>query len=230
MNQALASNSPNDWLTWDRLSRICVALFFFLVEVFLTRGFFAALSATAEFDLLGLSRLLASGCLLLFVAMMIALIIIREQPRLQAPGSWPRITAVLGTNLVFFGVLLLPARGPLSIYESMASSALILTSNILCIMVLYRLGRSFSIMAEARSLITDGPYAVIRHPLYFVEEIGIIGAFIQVASWPAALLFVLHFAFQLQRVRNEERVLMRAFPGEYRAYSARTARFIPGVL
>jgi protein-S-isoprenylcysteine O-methyltransferase Ste14 len=44
------------------------------------------------------------------------------------------------------------------------------------------------------------------------------------------LLFVLHFAFQLQRVRNEERVLMRAFPGEYRAYSARTARFIPGVL
>src|SRR5256885_806852 len=104
MNQALASNTPTDWLTRDRLARICVVSFFFLVEVFLSWCFFALFDRTAKFDLLGLSRLLASGCLLLFVAMMIALIIIREQPRLQAPGSWPRITAVVGTNLVFFGV------------------------------------------------------------------------------------------------------------------------------
>lgn len=230
MNRALASNTLNDWLTRDRLARIGLVSFFFVVEVFLTRGLVASFRTTAKLDLLGLSRLLATGCLLLFVAMMIALIILREEPRLQATGSWPRITALVGTNLVFFGVFVLPARGPLNIYESLASSALILTSNILCVLVLYRLGRSFSIMAEARSLITDGPYAVIRHPLYFVEEIGIIGAFIQFASWSAALLFAVHFACQLQRMRNEERVLMRAFPRQYRAYSARTARFIPGVL
>jgi protein-S-isoprenylcysteine O-methyltransferase Ste14 len=34
--------------------------------------------------------------------------------------------------------------------------------------------------------------------------------------------------FQLQRMRNEERVLGAAFP-EYVAYAARTRRLIPGV-
>jgi protein-S-isoprenylcysteine O-methyltransferase Ste14 len=211
------------------LARILVVLYFFILEVFLAWGFAAAIHKTATFNTLGLARLLASGCMMLFVAMMIALTIIREQPRLQAAGLWPRISAVFGTNLVLFGVFLLPARGPLDIYESVASSVLIVTSNFLCVLVLYRLGRSFSIMAEARVLVTDGPYALVRHPLYLVEEVGIIGAFIQVASWPAVALFTVHFAFQLQRMRNEERVLKQAFPREYRAYSARTARFIPGV-
>ena len=229
MNEALASDAPNDWLTRDRVARILVILFFFVLEVVVAWGFVTAVRTTTTYNPLGLTRLLANGCLLLFVAMMIALTIVREQPRLKAPGSWPRISAVLGTNLILFGVFFLPARGPLNIYESAASSVLILTSNILCVVVLRRLGRSFSIMAEARALVTDGPYALVRHPLYLVEEIGIIGAFIQVASWPAVVLFAVHFAFQLQRMRNEERVLLHAFPREYRAYAARTARFIPGI-
>jgi protein-S-isoprenylcysteine O-methyltransferase Ste14 len=229
MNQALAGDAPTDWITRDRLSRILVVAFFFVLEVCLAWAFSAAVRTTIKFDLLGLSRLLANGCLFLFVAMMIGLTILREQPRLQASGSWPRISAVLGTNLLLFGMVFLPDRGPLNIYESVVSSGLILSSNILCLVVLYRLGRSFSIMAEARVLVTDGPYRLVRHPLYFVEEIGVIGAFIQVASWPAVLLFVAHFAFQLQRMRNEERVLQQAFPREYQLYAARTARFIPAI-
>jgi len=229
MNEALATNPPNDWFTRDRVARIFVVLYFFILEACLAQGFITAIRATPAFDLLGLARLFANGCLFLFVAMMIGLTIVREQPRLQATGSWPRISAVVGTNLILVGVFFLPARGPLNIYESVVSSVLILTSNILSVVVLQRLGRSFSIMAEARALVTGGPYAVVRHPLYLVEEIGVIGAFVQVVSWPAALLFALHFAFQLQRMRNEERVLLHAFPREYRAYSARTARFIPGI-
>jgi protein-S-isoprenylcysteine O-methyltransferase Ste14 len=228
MNGVFARNDPNDWLTRDRLARIFVVLFFFVLEVAVACDLVTAVRATTTFNLLGLIRLFASGCLLLFLAMMIALTIVREQPRLQAPGSWPRISAMLGTNLILFGIFFLPTRGPLNIYESAGSSLLILTSNILCVVVLRHLGRAFSIMAEARTPVTDGPYAVVRHPLYLVEEIGIIGIFIQVASWPAVALFAAHFAFQLQRMRNEERVLRHAFPREYRAYSARTARFVPG--
>jgi protein-S-isoprenylcysteine O-methyltransferase Ste14 len=229
MPDALAGSGPNERFTREKLARAAVLAFFFVIEMILVQAFVTAVRTTATFDLLGVSRLVADGCFFLFVAMMIGLTILRQQPRLQAPGSWPRISAVLGTNLILAGAFILPARGPLTINESVASSVLILSSNILCVVVLYRLGRSFSIMAEARALVTDGPYALVRHPLYLVEEIGIIGAFIQVASWPAAALFVVHFAFQLQRMRNEERVLRHAFPRDYRAYAARTARFIPGI-
>jgi protein-S-isoprenylcysteine O-methyltransferase Ste14 len=229
MNEALATNPPNEWLTRDRLARIFVVMFFFILEVLVVSEFANAIRATATYNLLGITRLLASGCMFLFVAMMIGLTIVRDQPRWQAAGVWPRISAVLGTNLVLFGVFFLPARGPLSLSEAVTSAVMILASNVLCVLVLSRLGRSFSIMAEARALITDGPYALVRHPLYLVEEIGVIGVFVQVASWPAAMLFAAHFVFQLQRMRNEERVFMHVYPREYRAYSARTARFIPGI-
>jgi protein-S-isoprenylcysteine O-methyltransferase Ste14 len=229
MSEALATGAPTDRFIRDRLTRFAVVFCFFVVEIIEAWVFVAAIRATDAYSPLGLARLLANACMFLFVAMMMGLTIVRERPRLQAAGSMPRIAALLGTNLLMVGVLCVPARGPLNIYESVASSVLILASNILCVYVLRRLGRSFSIMAEARVLVTDGPYALIRHPLYLVEEIGVVGVFIQLASWPAAVLFMTHFAVQLQRMRNEERVLTRAFPRQYRAYAARTARLIPGI-
>jgi protein-S-isoprenylcysteine O-methyltransferase Ste14 len=228
MSEAAATGEPADWFTRDRLTRIGVVLFFFVFEVFLVRGLVTGLRTTATiYSPLALSHLLATACLTLFVAMMLALTIVRDQPRLRAAGAQPRIFALIGTNIILLSVFFLPARSPPGIYGSVVSSALILASNILCVVVLRRLGRSFSIMAEARALVTDGPYALVRHPLYLVEEIGILGAFIQIASWPAAVLFLAHFAVQVQRMRNEEGVLMQAFPREYQAYAARTARFIP---
>jgi protein-S-isoprenylcysteine O-methyltransferase Ste14 len=229
MNEALATAAAHDWLTRDRLARIGVVSGFFVIEMFLIARFIAAVGATATDDALGLAHLLADVCTIMFVAMMVALTIVRDQPRLQAPGVQPRIAALIGTNLILFGAFFLPARGPLSMFESVASAVLILTGDLLSVIVIRRLGRSFSIMAEARALVTDGPYALVRHPLYLVEEIAVVGVFIQFATWPAAALFIVHFAFQLQRMRNEERVLMRSFPHEYRAYAARTARFIPGI-
>ena len=64
---------------------------------------------------------------------------------------------------------------------------------VLALIILTRLGRSFSINAEARRLVTEGPYAVIRHPLYLAEQIALIGVFIEFFSLPAALLIVAQF-------------------------------------
>jgi protein-S-isoprenylcysteine O-methyltransferase Ste14 len=226
---ALASAAPAGWFTRDRLARIGAVSGFFAVDVFLIARFAATARTTAWDDTLGLAHLMANACVIMFVAMMAALTILRDQPQMQAPGARPRIAAVIGTNLLLFGAFFLPPRGPLSMFEAVASTVLILTGNLLSVVVVRRLGRSFSIMAEARALVTDGPYALIRHPLYLVEEVAVAGVFIQFATWPAAALFAVHFGFQLQRMRNEERVLMRAFPREYRAYAARTARLIPGI-
>ena len=229
MNETLAAEEPMDWLTRDRVMRTLAVGYFFIIEVFLVVQFVQAMHATETWNALGLARLMASACLLLFVAMMAWLTMIRGRPLMRAPGARPRITALVGTNLILIGVFFLPARGPLSMSEAVASSALILAGNFLAVVVIRQLGRSFSIMAEARGLVTSGPYAIVRHPLYLMEEIAIIGVFIQVASWPAALLFVMHFAFQVQRMLHEESVLTQTFPLDYRAYAAKTARLMPGL-
>ena len=83
-------------------------------------------------------------------------------------------------------------------------------------------------MAEARKLVTHGPYRLVRHPLYLAEEVATIGIFLQFLSWPAAAVLALHFGFQIARMLNEERVLGEAFP-EYADYARRTARLMPGV-
>jgi protein-S-isoprenylcysteine O-methyltransferase Ste14 len=90
------------------------------------------------------------------------------------------------------------------------------------------LGRSISVMAEARRLVTGGPYSIIRHPLYLGEEVAAVGVAIQFFSGWALLLLAVHLGCQVYRMRREEGVLEETFP-EYRSYMAETYRVIPGV-
>ena len=90
------------------------------------------------------------------------------------------------------------------------------------------LGPSFSLIPQARTLVTSGPYAIVRHPLYLVEEAAVAGVLLQYA-WFAALPFlVLHVTVQIRRMQLEEKVLQKAFP-EYATYARHTPRLIPGV-
>ena len=96
-------------------------------------------------------------------------------------------------------------------------------------LVLWRLGKSFSILPEARKLVTGGPYAYVRHPLYSVEIITILGTALQFAapwSWIIAVIVVVLLWI---RSHFEEQVLAESFP-EYADYRQRTKRFIPGII
>ena len=95
--------------------------------------------------------------------------------------------------------------------------------------VLRWLGKSFSILAEARRLVTSGPYKVVRHPLYLCEGIALLGVALQVISPLAVTITVIILLIQFRRMINEEAVLNSAFP-EYRAYAARTPRVAPALL
>ena len=109
-----------------------------------------------------------------------------------------------------------------------AATLLTLIGSAASVFVLTQLGRSFSVMAEARRLVTSGVYRFVRHPLYLAEELAVIGIFMQFASVWTALLFAMQIAFQLRRMHNEEAVLSEIFP-EYATYKANTARLIPGI-
>jgi protein-S-isoprenylcysteine O-methyltransferase Ste14 len=92
------------------------------------------------------------------------------------------------------------------------------------------LRRSFSIVPEARRLVTGGPYSLSRHPVYLGEILAAVGINLATAGWPGALLILYFIACELLRMRWEERVLAQAFPSDYPAYALRVPRYFPNPL
>jgi protein-S-isoprenylcysteine O-methyltransferase Ste14 len=89
------------------------------------------------------------------------------------------------------------------------------------------LRRSFSIIPEARRLVTGGPYSLSRHPVYLGEVVAAVGVNLATAGWLGALAIVYFVTAELLRIRFEERVLAQAFPDEYPAYARRVPRYFP---
>src|SRR5262245_4215110 len=171
-------------------------------------------------------RVLAHLGTLVFLALLIVMFVVRQVPLRTAPGFYSRFAAVAGTYLSF-GISLLPQQ-EVSSALYFVSFFLIISGTLVAISAVLALGRSISILPEARRLVTWGPYALIRHPLYLGEIVAIFGIALQFLLPWALLLAALVCAFQLQRMKNEERLLAEVFP-EYQNYTARTARLVPGL-
>src|SRR5229473_5536831 len=75
------------------------------------------------------------------------------------------------------------------------------------------LRRSFSIIPEARRLVTGGPYGWSRHPVYLGEIATAIGVNLATTGWPGAIAIAYFIFAELLRIRWEESVLSRTFPG-----------------
>lgn len=173
-----------------------------------------------------LGALAARVSILFFLAVLAALHIFRHRP-IDKYAAWnPKITAVLGMLFPCF-LLLLPRAQSDPFWDGL-SVLLIVTGCAFSILALLDLGRSLSIMPEARKLVTHGLYRRIRHPLYLAEEIATIGAALQFRSWPAAAILAVHFYLQIRRMTWEEGILAKAFP-EFTEYRRRTFRLLPGL-
>jgi len=163
---------------------------------------------------------------LAFFAVLVVMFAVRRVPQRTVSGFYPRFVAVAGT-FVGVGIVLLPPQ-ELSSALYLVSLLLIICGTVFAISAGLVLGRSISLLPEARRLVTLGPYALIRHPLYLGEIVAVVGVALQYMSAWAVLLVGLLCVFQLQRMKYEERVLLQVFP-EYGEYMARTARLVPGV-
>ena len=110
----------------------------------------------------------------------------RRIPQRAAPGLYPRFAAVAGTSLSV-GFVLLP-RQELSSALYLASLLMVIAGTGFAICAVLVLGRSISILPEARQLVTRGPYALVRHPLYLGEIVALAGVALQYLSAEALLL------------------------------------------
>jgi protein-S-isoprenylcysteine O-methyltransferase Ste14 len=90
-----------------------------------------------------------------------------------------------------------------------------------------KLSRSYGIVPADRGLVTEGTYAVVRHPLYAAYMVGGIGYLMQSLSVRNLVVSIVAIGWQLVRISAEERHLDST---EYAAYRARVPwRLCPGL-
>jgi len=81
---------------------------------------------------------------------------------------------------------------------------------------------------EDQRLVTAGPYRWVRHPLNLSFVVTHAGLFLISTSWLVGLTGIgLALVVLLIRSPHEERQLEARYGDAYRAYAARTGRFLP---
>jgi protein-S-isoprenylcysteine O-methyltransferase Ste14 len=92
------------------------------------------------------------------------------------------------------------------------------------------LGKEWSPQLQLRDehhLVTTGPYARVRHPLYTAMLGYATSLALVTANGVFVFLAVAMIAGLLARVPREERMMLEEFGEEYKAYMQRTGRFFP---
>jgi protein-S-isoprenylcysteine O-methyltransferase Ste14 len=112
------------------------------------------------------------------------------------------------------------------IYYYIGISALIIIGGSINFIGLLTLRRAFTIMSEARELITHGIFRYVRHPLYTGHFIMFFGSLLLRLHPVAIGLYLLFCIGQTVRAKIEERKLKEAF-AQYGAYQRRTGMFFP---
>ena len=83
---------------------------------------------------------------------------------------------------------------------------------------------------ERTELVTDGPFNLVRNPIYSAMIPTVFGLALMVPNILAIAAFLtLVTALELQVRLVEEPYLLRTHGDEYAAYAARVGRFVPGV-
>ena len=215
----------------DLVTRIVPAAFFLIVLVQKCNEHYAFIvggqaSGDSAASWKFFADVVSRSSTILFLGLTSILFIVRLSPIKKARGILPRVLGIAGTFVMAL-VTFFP-RANLSFTQTLIASLLSLVGTVLSVFALAHLGRSFSLMAEARRLVTSGPYRIVRHPLYVFEAVAALGILLQFFSFYTVLIYVAHCFLQVQRMKNEEAVLEVVFP-EYQTYKLKTARVIPGV-
>ncbi|MDE2051140.1 MAG: isoprenylcysteine carboxylmethyltransferase family protein [Gammaproteobacteria bacterium] len=79
-------------------------------------------------------------------------------------------------------------------------------------------------------LVVSGPYALTRHPIYTGILIAAFGTALADLQWRRALGVLLVTLALLVKIRQEERLMIEAFPESYPGYQRRVKALIPRLL
>jgi protein-S-isoprenylcysteine O-methyltransferase Ste14 len=82
--------------------------------------------------------------------------------------------------------------------------------------------------ADGNAFIQHGPYAIVRHPIYFGWLIAAIGMILALGELRATVVLV-GIQMLLRKIPHEETNMRAAFPNQYAAYEQKVSRLVPWI-
>lgn len=114
------------------------------------------------------------------------------------------------------------------------TAALALASTWFCYAAARTLGKQWALVArviEGHELISTGPYAIVRNPIYLAMFGMLIASGLAVSRWqalaPAVVVYLVGTAI---RIRTEENLLRSSFGAKFDEYARRVPAFLPRLL
>jgi protein-S-isoprenylcysteine O-methyltransferase Ste14 len=92
------------------------------------------------------------------------------------------------------------------------------------------IGRNWSgtvTIKQEHELISSGPYAIVRHPIYTGLIVAFIGSGLARGEWRGVLAVIIAWAALWRKLRLEERWMTERFGEQYAAYCRRTPALVP---
>jgi protein-S-isoprenylcysteine O-methyltransferase Ste14 len=220
-----ASISKN--LVLDLTERtIILLLFIYFAHNLLPR--LAGLVATeiAHPELLVLAASTNLGAALLVISELLGVLLILSR-RFATTVSTRPLDWALSLIAVNLPLLVTPASAS-TFLPSQISTALMFAGMIIQISAKVGLWRSFGVVPANRGIKTNGPYRLVRHPMYAGYTLTHIGFLLGFPSLQNALLYLTALLIDIARLMREERILNQ--DTLYRQYADRvTHRLLPHV-
>lgn len=205
---------------------ILVPIFFFLLGCSALNAY----SNAGKLSLNDLTRILFvthAVLMVCFYLLIIVLFFLRSTPKANSHRLMPKILAYVGTFMPFS--LIFTKITEVNVASTLLSTCIMTVGMLFSLYSLKTLGKSFGITPQARTLVQEGPYRFIRHPLYVGELIALGGAILTGFSAQRLCIYLVWIAIQSYRAIQEE-ILLEQTIADYSAYKAQTRRFIPGLL
>jgi protein-S-isoprenylcysteine O-methyltransferase Ste14 len=92
------------------------------------------------------------------------------------------------------------------------------------------LGAHEARIKQGHELITSGPYALVRHPIYIGILTGLLGTAIALSQIRGFVAFILVSLALWSKLQIEEQWMRSRFGDTYAAYADRTAALVPHIL
>lgn len=154
-----------------------------------------------------------------------------------------RLPAYLLISIGFFGActllwrpLSLPLSVPLRAVTLVLGALLYFPGLAFCLWARLTLGRMYNVSSSMgaqlyadHQLITHGPFAIVRHPMYLGIILAAAGGLLIYRTW-TFLFVVVSFLGLTLRARQEEGALAAEFGEEWQAYCRRVPAWIPRIL
>jgi protein-S-isoprenylcysteine O-methyltransferase Ste14 len=81
---------------------------------------------------------------------------------------------------------------------------------------------------ENHTLVTNGIYGYIRHPMYASQWLWVIAQILLLQNWLAGLIDLIFFIpFYILRVQAEEKMMIDTFGDQYHGYMKKVGGVIP---